>query len=89
MRAVAWQVRETFMVAAQLRLPASMTAAEKGAVVQEVINELGLVKAAETMIGNQYVARDPHECMISACDWSNDACVMQHTNHVQTAYAKS
>ena len=45
-------VRETFLVAAKLRLPGSVSAKEKEEVVQAVVQELGLVKAAETKIGN-------------------------------------
>lgn len=51
------QVRETFSVAAQLRLPAAMSTAEKEEVVQEIIQDLGLVKAAETYIGNECAPR--------------------------------
>ena len=45
-------VRETFLVAAKLRLPGSVATAEKEQVVEQVIQELGLVKAANTKIGN-------------------------------------
>ncbi len=45
------QVRETFTVAANLRLPRKVSAAEKQAVVDAIITELGLAKAANTRIG--------------------------------------
>lgn len=48
-------VRETLRVAADLRLPASVPAAKKAQVVDDVIAELGLAKAANTWIGNEIV----------------------------------
>ncbi len=45
-------VRETLMYAARLRLPSSVTQAEKKRLVEEVILELGLKEAADTRIGN-------------------------------------
>lgn len=45
-------VRETLMYAAQLRLPSSVTQAERKQLVEEVIAELSLKEAAETRIGN-------------------------------------
>ncbi|KAF1931515.1 P-loop containing nucleoside triphosphate hydrolase protein [Didymella exigua CBS 183.55] len=45
-------VRETLTYAAQLRLPASVTQAERKQLVEEVIAELSLKEAAETRIGN-------------------------------------
>ena len=53
-------VRETFLVAAKLRLPGSVTAAEKVQVVEAVISELGLVKAANTKIGNSCAPSGHH-----------------------------
>ena len=50
-------VRETFLVAAKLRLPGSVSAKEKEEVVQAVVQELGLVKAADTKIGNACAER--------------------------------
>lgn len=47
------QVRETFTVAANLRLPKKMSKAEKSAIVDSVITELGLAKAADTRIGER------------------------------------
>ena len=44
-------VRETFMVAALLRLPRDMPLPAKHHVVDAVIQELGLAKAADTHIG--------------------------------------
>ena len=45
------KVRETFAVAAELRLPRSMTKEEKRSIVDAIITELGLAKAADTRIG--------------------------------------
>lgn len=45
-------VRETLTYAAQLRLPSSVTPAERKQLVEEVILELGLKEAADTRIGN-------------------------------------
>jgi ABC-type glutathione transport system ATPase component len=45
------QVRETFEVAASLRLPRSVSRDEKKAIVDAIITELGLRKAANTQIG--------------------------------------
>eukprot|EP00741_Cyanophora_paradoxa_P015704 tig00020904_g15161.t1 len=47
-------VRETFMYAARLTLPASATDAERAARVDDVIAELGLIKAADTLIGGYF-----------------------------------
>lgn len=44
-------MRETFTVAANLRLPRRMDKAEKAAIVEAIITELGLAKAANTRIG--------------------------------------
>ena len=48
-------VRETLLYAAQLRLPAAMSAAEKAGIVDEVIGELGLEAAAHTAVGNWFI----------------------------------
>lgn len=45
-------VRETLTYAAQLRLPSSVTQAERKQLVEQVILELGLKEAADTRIGN-------------------------------------
>lgn len=45
------QVRETFEVAASLRLPRRVSRDEKKAIVDAIITELGLQKAANTQIG--------------------------------------
>lgn len=45
-------VRETLTYAAQLRLPSSVSQAERKRLVEEVILELGLKEAADTRIGN-------------------------------------
>ncbi len=42
-------------MAADLRLPKSVPAAKKAQVVEDVIAELGLAKAANTWIGNEIV----------------------------------
>ena len=44
-------VQETFAVAAALRLPGRASKETKLTVVNEVIDELGLIKAADTYIG--------------------------------------
>lgn len=46
-------VRETLMFSARLRLPDSMSAAEKAARVDTTIAELGLASCADTRIGNE------------------------------------
>lgn len=48
-------VYETIMFAAQLRLPPSMTAAEKRETVDQTIAELGLEKTRDTAIGNWFI----------------------------------
>eukprot|EP00850_Spirogloea_muscicola_P005525 SM000025S08420 [mRNA] locus=s25:636056:639886:- [translate_table: standard] len=48
-------VRETLLFSARLRLPASMTAAEKRERVDMLIDELGLRGCADTKIGNEEV----------------------------------
>lgn len=53
-------VRETFTVAAALRLPGSTTSQAKSAVVTEVIDELGLIKAADTYIGGYPLYKGCH-----------------------------
>ncbi|KAL2686734.1 hypothetical protein Neosp_004275 [[Neocosmospora] mangrovei] len=45
-------VRETLIYAADLRLPSSVTARERHELVEDVVNELGLQKCANTRIGN-------------------------------------
>ncbi|KAE9364384.1 putative ABC transporter [Stipitochalara longipes BDJ] len=45
-------VRETLQYAAELRLPASTSAEERHAIVEEVLLELGLKECADTRIGN-------------------------------------
>jgi ABC-type multidrug transport system ATPase subunit len=45
-------VRETLQYAADLRLPPPMTRAERRAIVEEVIMELGLKECADTQIGS-------------------------------------
>ena len=44
-------VRETLMFAARLRLPAAMDLEEKTARVDALLQRLGLVKVADTLIG--------------------------------------
>lgn len=48
-------VRETLLFAAKLRLPLSMTSAEKEAVVDAVLSEMGLEAAKDTYIGNWHL----------------------------------
>eukprot|EP00850_Spirogloea_muscicola_P005776 SM000027S09557 [mRNA] locus=s27:59882:62437:+ [translate_table: standard] len=48
-------VRETLLFSARLRLPASMTAAEKRERVDMLVDELGLRGCADTKIGNEEV----------------------------------
>ena len=48
-------VRETLRFAARLRLPASHSAADKRAVVEALILELGLKDVADTRVGGQRV----------------------------------
>ncbi|RSL68705.1 hypothetical protein CEP54_002653 [Fusarium duplospermum] len=45
-------VRETLRYAADLRLPSSVTTRERYELVEDIINELGLQKCANTRIGN-------------------------------------
>ena len=48
-------VRETMLIAAELRLPSKISSKRKQDVADKVINELGLRKAADTYIGNQFL----------------------------------
>jgi len=48
-------VRESILYAARLRLPRSVSRAEKEKLVDELLKELGLTKAAKTKIGNEEV----------------------------------
>eukprot|EP00740_Mantoniella_antarctica_P013914 CAMPEP_0181384150 /NCGR_PEP_ID=MMETSP1106-20121128/21791_1 /TAXON_ID=81844 /ORGANISM="Mantoniella antarctica, Strain SL-175" /LENGTH=302 /DNA_ID=CAMNT_0023503961 /DNA_START=134 /DNA_END=1039 /DNA_ORIENTATION=+ len=48
-------VRETLMFAAQLRLPTAMPLREKKAAVTSIIADLGLVSAADTVVGNETI----------------------------------
>eukprot|EP00276_Gloeochaete_wittrockiana_P021306 CAMPEP_0184342472 /NCGR_PEP_ID=MMETSP1089-20130417/11074_1 /TAXON_ID=38269 ORGANISM="Gloeochaete wittrockiana, Strain SAG46.84" /NCGR_SAMPLE_ID=MMETSP1089 /ASSEMBLY_ACC=CAM_ASM_000445 /LENGTH=701 /DNA_ID=CAMNT_0026671353 /DNA_START=195 /DNA_END=2300 /DNA_ORIENTATION=- len=48
-------VEETLYYAAQLRLPLFMSPAEKSRVVYETMQDLGLVKVRNTLIGNDFV----------------------------------
>ena len=48
-------VRETLMFAAQLRLPSDLPLPEKEAAVSAVIADLGLVSAADTVVGNETI----------------------------------
>ena len=71
-------VRETFLVAAKLRLPGSVPTAEKEAVVEAVIQELGLVKAANTKIGNSCARR---HAVLSLCRDQGQCCLGAVTLH--------
>lgn len=46
------------MFSARLRLPGTMTTAEKKERVEEMITELGLTNAADTKIGNEEVSEE-------------------------------
>lgn len=48
-------VRETFEFAARMRLPAEVTQETKSTLVTQIITELGLTKAQNTRIGNEFV----------------------------------
>jgi ABC-type multidrug transport system ATPase subunit/ABC-type multidrug transport system permease subunit len=48
-------VRETLRYTARLRLPSSVSNAEKFRLVEDIIGELGLVKCADTIVGNAIV----------------------------------
>ena len=48
-------VRETLLFAAQLRLGPDVSLAAKEAAVEDVIADLGLVSAAETIVGNEQI----------------------------------
>ena len=48
-------VRETLMFAAQLRLPGDMPLSEKKDAVSAIIADLGLVSAADTVVGNETI----------------------------------
>jgi len=48
-------VRETFEFAAKMRLPAAVSIETKRALVTQIISELGLSKAENTRIGNEFV----------------------------------
>ena len=48
-------VRETMLIAAELRLPSGVELGKKQEVAEKVINELGLAKSANTRIGNAFV----------------------------------
>lgn len=48
-------VRETLVFCALLRLPRTLTRAEKAAAAEAAITELGLSKCADTIIGNSFI----------------------------------
>ncbi|XXQ34335.1 ABC transporter domain-containing protein [Plasmodiophora brassicae] len=47
-------VRQTLRFAGQLRLPRTLSRAEKDTIVESVINELGLKHCASTLVGNEW-----------------------------------
>ena len=47
-------VRETFLYAASLRLPSSVTSQQRGQLVEEIILELGLKDCADTRVGDGF-----------------------------------
>ena len=53
-------VRETFEFAAKMRLPASIPAEQRAALVTSIITELGLVKAENTYVGVSH----PEQCLM-------------------------
>jgi ABC-type multidrug transport system ATPase subunit len=48
-------VRETLLMAARLRLPASLTLKEKYDLVENLMKRMGLAKAADTIVGDEKV----------------------------------
>lgn len=48
-------VRETFEFASRMRLPAEVSIDTKNALVTQIISELGLTKAQNTKIGNEFI----------------------------------
>lgn len=46
-------VRETLLYSARLRLPGSMSLAEKAARVEDILTQLGLARCADTLVGNE------------------------------------
>lgn len=48
-------VRETFEFAARMRLPSDVSTETKQSVVDSIISELGLSKASDTRIGNEFM----------------------------------
>lgn len=48
-------VRENLLFSARLRLPSEMSDDAKQRRVQEVIEELGLTKVADSRVGNEFV----------------------------------
>jgi len=79
-------VRETFLVAAKLRLPGSVPTAEKEQVVEQVIQELGLVKAGNTKIGNSCaLTSSPHVDPVMV-PYAAERCAASHA-HGRCAFA--
>ena len=65
-------VRETLTFAAMLKLPKTMSAAQKKQRVETIITELRLTVCADTIIGNQYVRGKLVTCPIHdlfRCFW--------------------
>jgi ABC-type multidrug transport system fused ATPase/permease subunit len=50
-------VRETVRTAAMLKLPRKMSAADKKAAVEDVLNELGISRCANTIVGDGWTVR--------------------------------
>jgi ABC-type multidrug transport system ATPase subunit len=50
-------VRETVRTAAMLKLPRKMSSEAKKEAVEDVLNELGIARCANTMIGGGWVVR--------------------------------
>jgi ABC-type multidrug transport system ATPase subunit len=53
-------VRETVRTAAMLKLPRKMSAADKKAAVESVLNELGIVRCANTIVGDAWKVQCLH-----------------------------
>ncbi len=56
-------VRETFLIAAALRLPFGSSPAVQKAAAEKAMLDLGLTKAADTRIGTQQLLPMPMQCV--------------------------
>lgn len=64
-------VRETLLLAARLRLPASLSLKEKHDVVDALMKRMGLAKSADTIVGDEKVGRllSPHVSGLTISRW--------------------